>query len=529
MKKYLYLLALIVATIALQAQNRDLYSLMYNEMTGYYFAPQCLMQQRDGDLILNIRISEDDGIQEHPLGNVTYKMSSESISIVDSLFVIDTTMASTYYWDYFSKDSDGEGNIKARLEYHEDSDSTFLRISHFSDTDLHIDLDEDDVVPLCDSLAYGGVCLLDHCNDFLITYYKKRSDGRPLPRYDAYGVRIGLDGTLKCQALLAENIPEWEMYYQFRELKESPPKYYQWHTVNVSYYNHAINNVCVVTIDSVFRQNTIVLSSGLSVEFLNPPYDYPAAFEYIFLDGDTEVIPVEEDDILVAAQYVNDTDFLYNSAEYGVAVVKYDLRTMQMKDYVVFNDFSGCYNDARCLGLKMMSDGTLYFLYKERGYPSESVIVVKMDTNLNVEWKRFLKTQDVVISSPLAYSVLCENEQGAEVGIAWGGYGTKTGTNNYGLLCFYLNHDGTVGVNENNIEVRPYLFYPNPAQDRLHLQFSPDVKPTQVELYDLQGRLVRTQGDAFDSLDLGMLPAGTYTLRITMEDGQVFSDKVVKE
>ena len=73
------------------------------------------------------------------------------------------------------------------------------------------------------------------------------------------------------------------------------------------------------------------------------------------------------------------------------------------------------------------------------------------------------------------------------------------------------------------------MFYPNPAQDQLHLQYSPDVQPKQIELYDLQGRLVRSQGNAFETFDLGSLPTGTYTLRVTMEDGQVFSDKVVKE
>jgi hypothetical protein len=40
---------------------------------------------------------------------------------------------------------------------------------------------------------------------------------------------------------------------------------------------------------------------------------------------------------------------------------------------------------------------------------------------------------------------------------------------------------------------------------------------------------VRSQGNAFETFDLGQLPAGTYTLRVAMEDGQVFSDKVVKE
>jgi len=97
------------------------------------------------------------------------------------------------------------------------------------------------------------------------------------------------------------------------------------------------------------------------------------------------------------------------------------------------------------------------------------------------------------------------------------------------LFYCVLTPNGFDAVAEAGIEVRPYMFYPNPAQDQLRLQYSPDVQPTRVELYDLQGRLVRSQGSAFETFDLGQLPAGTYTLRVTMEDGQVFSDKVVKE
>ena len=63
----------------------------------------------------------------------------------------------------------------------------------------------------------------------------------------------------------------------------------------------------------------------------------------------------------------------------------------------------------------------------------------------------------------------------------------------------------------------------------LCIHISPDVQPKQIEFYDLQGRLVRTQSKAFESIDMSQLPAGTYTLRVTMEDGKVFSDKVVKE
>jgi hypothetical protein len=50
-----------------------------------------------------------------------------------------------------------------------------------------------------------------------------------------------------------------------------------------------------------------------------------------------------------------------------------------------------------------------------------------------------------------------------------------------------------------------------------------------VELYDLQGRLVRTQRSGLERIDMSRLPAGTYMMRVTMEDGNSYSDKVVKE
>ena len=77
--------------------------------------------------------------------------------------------------------------------------------------------------------------------------------------------------------------------------------------------------------------------------------------------------------------------------------------------------------------------------------------------------------------------------------------------------------------------MRPYTYYPNPVKEQLQMQFSPDVQPAQVELYDLQGRLVRTQRSNFEHIDMSQLPTGTYTMRVTMEDGKSYSDKVVKE
>jgi hypothetical protein len=88
--------------------------------------------------------------------------------------------------------------------------------------------------------------------------------------------------------------------------------------------------------------------------------------------------------------------------------------------------------------------------------------------------------------------------------------------------------DGSLSVPEAEAFVRPYMFYPNPVQNKLHLHYSPDVTPTQIELYDLQGRLVKTQKNGLESLEMNGLPSGTYTMRVTLEGGKGFSDKVVK-
>jgi hypothetical protein len=97
-------------------------------------------------------------------------------------------------------------------------------------------------------------------------------------------------------------------------------------------------------------------------------------------------------------------------------------------------------------------------------------------------------------------------------------------------LFYVIVNDDHDGLDEQNgISIRPYDFWPNPAKDILHLEFSPDVTPTKVELHDLQGRLVRSQTTSLESVSMEGLAAGTYTLRITLEGGKTFSDMVVKE
>mgnify|MGYP002624736519 CR=1 FL=1 len=521
MKKKILLLVLgFLATGAAFAQKESLYSVLYHKKPGYYRILFNTMQQRDGDFVVNTYILEDTENPDFPifLGNMYYKISSTTSTITDSLFVADTVRRPCV----FARDPRGEGNIKATFEYHEECDSTFMRISHFPDNDLHFDPDQDIVIPICEgqaSIAFYGH-FVDCHGDLIVKYFKEQPDGT----YNDYIARIDREGAVERQALLLE---DYDMIARpFAVLKESPLQYCQWGPAT----NDFRPNLAIVVVDSLFNTNTVILNRTLYEEtFIIDSLIY-TRYEYLIINYQNNVIPVGGDNVLVTAEYVSDTMYDVNHSENGVAVAKYDLRTMQLKKYIVFNDHHGSFNTGKCMGINMMADGTVYFAYREYPDSEESVTVVKMDTDLNVEWKRFCKTEDIKIFAPFELSIVYDDDQGTEKGVAWSGYAVRTGNNNQlGIAHFFLNHDGTVGINEGGIEVRPYSYYPNPAHNRLHLQYSPDVQPKLIEFYDLQGRMVRSQSNALESLNLQGLASGQYVMKVTMEDGTAYSDKVVKE
>ena len=154
-------------------------------------------------------------------------------------------------------------------------------------------------------------------------------------------------------------------------------------------------------------------------------------------------------------------------------------------------------------------------------------VVVRLDSDGNVIWKRYWDWYYPQYGKKVYwpyYATATEDEGCLLTGFC---YHSEQADPEIFMLKFFA--DGTLSVPELEQFVRPYAYYPNPAQDELHLQYSPDVKPAQIELFDIQGRLLRSQRNGLERLNLQGLPAGTYTMRVTLEGGLVFSDKVVKE
>ena len=188
----------------------------------------------------------------------------------------------------------------------------------------------------------------------------------------------------------------------------------------------------------------------------------------------------------------------------------------------------------------LVGDDAFYSYYMEgkshgTGYDwMNCFVVTKMDFVGNVIWQRYWDRYYPEYGMKVYYPnfLTTTSDDGCLIsGYCY--YSDIYGSNRFGsnpdIFMLKIFADGTLVTPELESFVRPYTYYPNPTQNELHLQYSPDVTPKQIELYDLQGRLVKTQRTGLESLNLQGLSAGTYTMRVTLEGGKVFTDKVVKE
>ena len=497
MKKATLIFALLVATAWASAQTLD--SIAHHVM-GYYGPIMTSqwengVQLRDGSILFNHRVGVSDGSGDAiDVGNVFYKISRHGAIILDTLFIEDSD--SPFYT--FAPNPNGDNNLRIGIVRDSVSGGSFLQILPF-DNDLQFDSLNEVFVPVSDTLAFSYIQsgLITSQNDLVELYIT--FNGARKEHFSCFG----LDGTLKHEnTILSSSLPitgitGWGVF------NESPLEYYVYGTYGP--YPYVIN--CQV-LDSLFQPKEY---------FTIEKHNSSPAFDYTF--GWLEKLLVDGDDFIFGCRYKR-------GAKNGVCLAKYDKRTHEQKNVLFFESRPMIYDSgtdygACPIGLGKDSDGDLYFSYNtQQPWMTDKgqVAVVKLDADLNVQWERFCLEPEGYYKT--AYQMAVLDDGGVAIP------GTYLGTRD---LFFLILSDEGWAVTETEIQVRPYMFYPNPVQDELYLQYSPDVTPTQIDLYDLQGRLVRTQKNGLERLEMNGLPAGTYTMRVTLEGGKVFVDKVVKE
>ena len=506
MKKVIVSLAILFAFCHLSAQTVD--SIPHHDLGPHSAQTSTFMEMSDSSLLGGIEMADEYSSSIVPLGYVLHKVSQNGslLEVSDSLFMPYGDIP----WHLTAKDPQGEGNILAEFCNDFGDGSCLMRIRRFDD---NIVFDTAEVVV---SLAhFNGSAgdpglMLDPNGDIIIVYYNYYSTTLE-PNF----VRIGLDGAVKYQTSIGTTQLCPGRVLGPILFSESPLSYCIWGSDPTNF-----NLINCYVLDSLFN---VTDSYTLPYYIVSP--DCVGFFSNSYL---TKLLGLEDGNFLVARSYYRPYNMLPHMEDDGILLMKYDgdynllaTRKFLSEPYTQYPSAA-----ARPIGLERSKDGHVYFAYFTHvAYHPSQVSVVKMDNDLNIVWQRHCLEREVGRDFGMM-KVLDDN------GVAVMGINTiltATGYVDYTEAFYVIVNNDYDALEEQGIIIRPYAYWPNPARDELHLQYSPDVTPQQIELYDLQGRMVRSQRNGLERIDLEGLAAGGYTMRVTLEGGKTFTDKVVKE
>ncbi len=85
-----------------------------------------------------------------------------------------------------------------------------------------------------------------------------------------------------------------------------------------------------------------------------------------------------------------------------------------------------------------------------------------------------------------------------------------------------------LGVEENSGESFATI-YPNPVSGNVNVKVPSGAEIESVSLFDISGRLVKAQQSGFGSIDISGLATGMYVMKVALDDGKVFEEKIVKK
>ena len=519
MKKTILTIAFALTAVFASAQNNTLEILGHNFSTEYQghdiptYKVQSMVEKPDGNLVVaNLfrrRLYPGSSTMVN-VGNGFYTISCQEVSVVDSTFLeSDLGFIEDNNAVLLVHDPMGEGYVYVkflndRFTYSGWDGFTWLEIFR-SDENLNFN-PEPIIVPLEETHIESSKSIMLEGDGNLVVRYVM--DGVPI------FARIGLDGTVKDKqpmpGLFQGDL--WKINGMVT-FTETPLEYavYGWDTTpagDTTFLFHVV--------DSLFNlKETITIENNQSGH-------------YRYFNNMISLLPYDGETYYVVSQFTKDTPDQYRN---GLRIVRYDkasheeLGEILINSHLIYHDLSLC---AFSFGFMKSDDGNLYLGYRTCNNPVKGYIsVMKFDKSLNTLWERRCYVMQLHESFSNYYMTLldqgvalCANHNTAQ------GY---EGNYRFNTLLFLINDEGINCTPETEAFIRPYLFYPNPIQDELHLQYSPDVQPKQIELYDLQGSLVRSQTKGLESINLQGLSAGQYLMKVTLEDGKVFTDKVVKE
>ena len=471
---------------------------------GKEFSDTDIMECSDGTLLTGIAYYSSDYNES---GLLVCKTTPEG-QLIDSMTFDNGTL--------FSINGATDRFVIASFRW-EDVDSTEIFRMSFIDADLNIT--ETISIPIFSGVDPQRLAIdeLIHTpeDDFIISYW---TDLVAHSYWNEYGVfhtmRVHLDGTIVAESETDRILPpNWSnthpsdsalTYYSqgFGILEESPRVYYK-----IGGYIGTSSSHPWPLIAYTFDEN-LILTDTIVYKYLdeNTYYDWT---------GNEHLVPFENN--AFAKTHLMAAQIHHPDGTYRASIVKYDAENNPL----IIKSVETETTIGSPIKTIVVDDNTVYHAYQtHQGYSNSSVGLVRLDNNLNNLWNITLSGGQ----SNNAYGQCLKSLQNGDVAIAFFTFG-----NSGDHFHLYIIHDDYDGTAEMTARERPFTLYPSPVKDILSLNFDDGVEPESIELYDLQGRLVSTKLNGLENIDMGGIPAGVYTLRVTMKNGTSYREKIVKQ
>ena len=516
MKKVILSLVFALAAMLIQAQDFSYDSLIWQVVAPennphIYFNKPFSTNALDGNVVTCLPLRTRLNYDIVDFGDLLYKTDPQSLTVIDSVFFETDNAYEEYYRNVlFAQHPNGTGYVIAKLSQSK-NDEIWLRISTVNVMGK-LNTSREDIMVLLDNAPYYHLLDIMMEGEYIVLCY---DTNELTPKT----VRVSLDGTI-CENAAYENLFLLNgVSHGFSVFNDSPREY------SILDWTVCENDTCLVyhVIDSLFAlKESFTMDSHVGDIYHIQPGSTNNSFKPI------DILPLDDGTFIQAMQFER-----HNITKNGACLLKFDKTTHECMADVQFESFP-IYSDPMRIGypigMTLSLDDNIYFAYRT----NNNVIggsattkgwlgIVKLDKDLNIIWQRYcLGSWTTTGGYRHDFCSVSLTEDGFLVG------GMIYGANDR-LFLLYV-HDGDINsVTDTELPIRPYAFYPNPAQNQLHLQYSPDVKPAKIELYDLQGRLVRSQRHSLESVKMQGLSAGQYLIMVTLEDGKAFFDKVIKE
>lgn len=491
MKRTLLLFASLIAACLANAQS--FVALERHRLGDYMVYLEDLMEMRNGNIVAPVRLFTFDGQNINDFAYCFLKLSREDASIIDSTVV----EADYTNFNLLEPNPKGKGYLFINEEYDYDCECSKLKIRHFDDDFAFLE-DQQTILPLEDTLYGGKTLYVAENEDFIMCY--SISDGLVLARY-------GIDGTLKDKTVHSDGTtcPIKDFALGMKPWNDSSQEYAVWGEFDEPNPggggSSPVGYLCVI--DSLLQ-----IKETVRIDFLMQ--------ENVWIDVDRLSFESFDDNTyLMSCSY---WQWNGNTSTSGIQVSKRDKTSHENLKTVYFpyliQDCSPYVIDV------VRNDNGDLFVACGDMQGNNKLMVVKMDADLNVIWQHYYMSL-LAWENSIKMKLLSDGGVAIPIDRATFYPGHVT--------VLIVNNNGNIGTPEAETFVRPYAYWPNPVNDRLNLQYSPDAKPERIELYDLKGCLVLSQSSGLESLDMKSLPAGAYTMRVTLENRKAFSDKVVKE